>query len=372
MADIKYWLWFVMAIGHKRATASKLLEKVNGDPGRLYNFKESQLKELCLLGHEDIKKLCNKDMYKVERELRFAQMYGVKIISQHSPEYPIGFFDYHDPPFVLYIRGEHFQPENELSIAIVGTRECSQHGFNTAKRLACELAECGITIVSGMAKGIDAAAHRGALEANGKTLAVLGCGVNIVYPKENEQLMGRIMNNGSVISEFPFETTPLAGNFPLRNRIISGLSLGVVIVEAKERSGALITADMALEQGKEVFAVPGNVGNPLSGGTNLLIKNGAKLITDVYDILEEYQNQYEHIFSKKPSQADSAKKDKVNDELSQEQQLVLTALKDGQKHIEVLCRICNLDMGKINGILTMLEIQGHIIALPGKIYSYNR
>ncbi|MCU0651544.1 MAG: DNA-processing protein DprA [Candidatus Omnitrophica bacterium] len=222
------------------------------------------------------------------RELESAQKLGLKIIILGDADYPEILKNIPSPPIVLYVKGK-LEKEDNLAIGIVGSRRASYYGLSSAEKFAAELAGCGLTIVSGMARGIDTAAHRGALKMKGRTLAVIGSGFKHIYPEENIALAEEITANGAVISEFSINTQPFKENFPRRNRLISGLSLGTLVVEAARNSGALITADFALEQGKEVFCLPGRIDSPGSFGTNELIKQGAKLVSTKDDILEELQ-----------------------------------------------------------------------------------
>ena len=222
----------------------------------------------------------------VGEEVALAQRAGVRIVTLEDADYPTLLREIPDPPLVLYVRGTLPDPAAP-AVAIVGSRHASRYGVEIAERLAYDLALRGLTVISGLARGIDGAAHRGALKAQGRTLAVLGNGLSRIYPPEHEPLAKQIVEQGAVISEYPMQMAPLAQNFPRRNRLISGLSLGVVIVEAAQRSGALITADMALEQGREVFAVPGPITRRTSQGTHHLLKQGARLVTSAEDILEE-------------------------------------------------------------------------------------
>ena len=219
-------------------------------------------------------------------ELRLAQAAGCAVVAPGEPGFPGPLREIPDPPQVLYIKGS-WLAEDETAVAIVGSRHASLYGQEVAQQLAYELAVRGVTVVSGLARGIDAAAHRGALDAGGRTLAVLGHGLSMVYPPEHDALAGRIVESGALLSEYPMRAEPAPWNFPRRNRLISGLSLGVVVVEAAHRSGALITADAALAQGRDVFAVPGKIHALNSEGTHALLKQGARLVTSVQDILEE-------------------------------------------------------------------------------------
>ena len=220
--------------------------------------------------------------------MRLIEKYHVKIITQDDPAYPVNLKNIFDPPLVLFLRGE-ILPEDDLSIAIVGTRIATIYGMNMARKISSQLGQRGFAIISGGARGIDTAAHQAALVINARTIAVLGCGVDVVYPPENTRLFGQIIKNGALVSEFPMGTLPLGQNFPQRNRIISGLSVGVVVIEAPRKSGALITACSALEQGREVFCVPGQADSFTMKGSHQLLREGAKLVEDVDDIIEEIE-----------------------------------------------------------------------------------
>jgi len=222
----------------------------------------------------------------LDAELEKLARQNVKVLTWQDPAYPSRLFQIPDPPAVLYVRGQ-IAPEDEWAIAVVGTRRASAYGKMATQRLVTDLAINCLTIVSGLARGIDGEAHRAALEHSGRTIAVLGCGLDLIYPPEHRNLAREIVERGALVSEYPLGTRPEASNFPPRNRIISGLSLGVLVVEAGSKSGALITADYAADQGRDVFAVPGNLFVPNSTGTNRLIQDGAKLVTSSQDILEE-------------------------------------------------------------------------------------
>lgn len=223
----------------------------------------------------------------LDKELALIKKFDLNVLTTDNSDYPENLKHISDPPILLYVKGR-LNPQDKNSIAIVGSRLASFYGLSCAEKFAAELVDYGFTVTSGMARGIDTAAHRGALKKHGRTIAVIGSGFNRVYPPENKELCEEISRQGAVISEFPVDSAPLPCNFPRRNRVISGLSLGVVVVEAARNSGALITADFALEQGREVFALPGKVDSFTSFGTNELIKQGAKLVSCVDDIIEEF------------------------------------------------------------------------------------
>jgi DNA processing protein len=258
-----------------------------GSACAIIRAKEEELRQVKGIGKETARRIRTlRDGKTVSREIQKAEELGVRIATWNDPSYPAALLNMAYPPPALYILGEAL-PSDAFSIAIVGSRKPSYYGRRVAGLLSKHAVEEGLAVVSGMARGIDSAAHEGALAGGGRTIAVLGSGIDVIYPPENRNLAKRIADNGAVVSEFSFGSCPFPQNFPRRNRVISGLALGVVIVQAGETSGALITADFALEQGKEVFAVPGEIGNPLSRGTHNLIRQGARLVEGIDDVLEE-------------------------------------------------------------------------------------
>ena len=264
----------------------RLLERF-GDAASVFAASEAELLEVSGIGPKIAKKILTaRHDVQLEAMLALAAEHNVGVLLMTSPEYPRLLKEIHDPPGALFTRGA-LQPTDQLAIGIVGTRRASRYGMQQAERLAAGLARAGFTVISGMARGVDTAAHEGALSAGGRTIAVLASGVLNPFPPENAKLCEKIAASGSVVSEAAPTMPPLAGMFPQRNRIISGMSLGVIVIEASDRSGALITARHAMEQGREVFAVPGPIDSPLSAGPNRLIRDGAKLVTCVDDVLEE-------------------------------------------------------------------------------------
>jgi len=298
-----------------------------------------------------------------EREIELAEKLGVRMISIENPSYPEGLRYVHDPPILLYVKGE-WKKDDLLAFAIVGSRRCSYYGRSQAERLARGLAVRGITVVSGLAAGIDSAAHRACLKAGGRTIAVLGSGLGRIYPKHNIPLAEEVWEQGAVMSEFPMLAAPEATNFPRRNRLISGLSLGVIIVEAGGRSGALITANWALEQGKEVFAVPGEAGSHLSRGTNRLIRAGAKLVEDVEDVLEEFPD----IRQKLSGEIETATGEKPSVRITGDEQKVWQALGRKPVNIEDVITASGIAPQNVNSALMMLEIKGLVRQLAGKMF----
>lgn len=281
---------------------------------------------------------------------------GIEYITIEDTHYPSLLKQIHDPPFILFYKG--ILKEHTLNIAIVGSRNCSNYGKEVTKYLSVKLAQKGVNVISGMARGIDAHAHLGALSIGGYTTAVLGSGLDVIYPPENKGMFNKIIQNGLVISEYPPGVGPEAVNFPARNRIISGLSQGVIVVEAAAKSGSLITVDFALEQGRDVFAVPGNITSKNSKGTNNLIKQGAKIITDVDSILEEYAGCWSM------NGESSLHNHKIA--LSKKEELILSLINDNPVEIEFLCVKTCLKPDELNSLLTLLEIKGLINQVCGK------
>lgn len=287
---------------------------------------------------------------------------GVGVLTYSDAAYPPELKCIYSPPPVLYYRGNLTSLEH-LKIAVVGTRRPTPYGLKVAQALTQGLAEAGIAVVSGLARGIDAAAHRGALKGRGPTIAVLGCGVDVVYPRENAGLFQEIVREGLILSELPPGTPPDKRHFPARNRIISGLARGTVVVEAGEESGALITADFALEQGRDVFAVPGPITSAQSKGTNNLIKQGAKMVTELQDILEEYiPEKPESTFWRSEVEAAASAR------LSPAEETVLAAVPAAPVALDELVAATGLSAREINVALTYLELQGLVQRLPGGLY----
>lgn len=288
-------------------------------------------------------------------EINRAEKLGAKIVTLDDQEYPYLLKNIYDPPPVIYIKGDLSALNNE-TVAIVGTRKATYYGKTMAINLARELASFKINVVSGLARGIDSYAHKGALEAGGPTTAVLGCGIDIIYPPENADLAAKICDNGCLITSFHLGTKPLPANFPARNRIISGLSLGTVVVEATEKSGSLITADFSLEQGREIFAVPGNIMSPYSRGPHKLLKMGAKLVENVEDIIEELNlNQR--------SAKNNDEKDKTQI-LSSDELNILNLIDYQPISIEQILIKSQKNTQELNTLLSILEVKG-LIALTG-------
>lgn len=285
---------------------------------------------------------------------------GVRAVTRLDEDYPAPLTGIYDPPPTLYVRGD-CPLECEKMLAVVGSRRCTRDGQRAARDFARGLAESDVCVVSGMARGIDSFAHRGALEGGGRTLAVLGCGVDVVYPPENEGLMNDILaNGGAVVSEFFPGTPPNAGNFPARNRIISGLSRGTLLVEGAKASGAMITVNLALEQGRDVFAIPGGIYSPLSDAPNRMILEGAIPVLSHWDILEHYR------WGQRPSES-SAKKGRPP-ELDADEEALVAPLREQAMSFDELAAATGFPAAKLNSHLTMLELRGIIEKVPGGLY----
>jgi len=287
-----------------------------------------------------------------------------RVITLHDQDYPLLLRNIYDPPFVIFYRGSLPQDE-DITVAMVGSRKATAYGRLMAESLSKGLAEKDVWVVSGMARGIDTWSHHGCLKAGGRTVAVLGSGIDVIYPRENRGLYEEIIASGAVVSEFPLGTPPLPQHFPARNRIISGLSLGVLVVEAAEKSGSLITVDFALEQGRDVFAIPGPVTSPLSRGTHKLIRQGAKLIEKAEDILEEYIEGYTE------GNRESPGKKKNSFDLftfTQEERDILELLLTSTVHFDDLVVQSGLNAPELAALLTQWEIKGLVKQIPGKYY----
>ena len=299
----------------------------------------------------------------VSRELSGIQKSGCRVITFLDEEYPPLLKETPDPPPYFYVKGQ--LGSCAQCIAMVGSRKATRYGISMARKLSADLAEVGFTVVSGMARGIDTAAHEGALSVHGETIAVLGSGLSIIYPQENRRLADQIGQSGAVISEFPLDEAPNAYNFPKRNRIIAGMSLGTVVVEAASRSGSLITARLSGEQGREVFAVPGNINSKTSTGAHNLLKQGAKLVETAQDIIEEFP----FLFLKSDMNRGNDHTVKPVQNLTEAETRVYELLEPYPVHIDELSRRLEMDAGRLSGILMALEIKGLVSQTPGKYFA---
>ncbi|MCO5191974.1 MAG: DNA-processing protein DprA [Anaerolineae bacterium] len=357
MSDAKYWLGFNLVSGIGPAKMQALLDRFD-DLEQAWNANVGALYALGIDKRTLENLVAAREALDLDAELARIERAGLRLLTWQSADYPRYLREVPMAPPVLYMRGELLSAD-EWAIAVVGTRRLTAYGRQVARELTLGLARSGITVISGLARGIDSLAHKTAIEAGGRTIAVLGSGLNQIYPPENRRLAEQIVaGHGALISEYALDTPPDARNFPPRNRIISGLSLGTIVVEAGERSGALITASFALEQNREVFAVPGPVTSKASKGTNRLIQEGAKLVTSIEDVLEELnltqatQQQAVQLFM--PESAEEA--------------LLLRHLVDEPTHVDELSRQSGLPTALVSSTLTLMEMKGMVQQVGGMKY----
>ncbi len=369
------WVALNMTPGIGPRAAAKLLERFGSAEG-VYTATRAELEKLRLLP-EAVDSIIARDKHSLaEAETVNIRKFGGEILILDDGVYPSLLREIYDPPLALYVKGAWAECLERPCVAIVGSRRSSTYGLNAATMLARDLAQRGVTIVSGFARGIDAAAHRGAMEGGGRTVAVLGTGIDQVYPRDHKKLADEILaTGGALVTQFPLATPPVSENFPYRNRIISGLSLGVVVVEAAENSGSLITARLAIEQNREVFAVPGNITSRNSFGTNYLIKGaGAKLVQQWQDIAAELPPQVAANLLPPPLAA--KKKESFTDQLAMmpqdltgyEQSIFKLLSADSPAHIDALLDRSRISISDLNAALLTLEIRDLVRALPGKCF----
>ena len=340
----------------------KLLE-VFQMPERILAARRDDLRKVDGVGREVVDQISNwETVVDLPAELRRINDFGARVITQFSPQYPKSLREIHSPPIVLYVWGE-IQDRDHHAIGIIGARRTTHYGTESAKKLAYQLAYSGLTVISGLARGIDTAAHQGALAAKGRTIAVIGSGLSKLYPPENKALAQRIGNgNGAVVSEFSMEIEPDRQTFPMRNRIISGWSHGILVVEAGANSGALITASQALEQGRSVYAVPGHINAPSAIGSNRLIQQGAKLVMDAHDILDDLQIL---VPEAKPAPGTAAR---PLPELNDQERRVYDAIEASETPIDQIASECDLPSSTVSSILLALELKRLVKQLPGKYF----
>lgn len=363
----KFLPWFVLkSVPGIGDLTFKILIDHFGSPEAVFGTSKKKLFEVDGISYNLAEKISvQKTPRQAEIELALVKKKKYGIVTLNDPDYPPLLLQIPDPPPFLYVFGSLAGSVN--SIAVVGSRNASNYGISNTKRLCSALATHNITIISGMARGIDTSAHIGAIEGGGKTIAVLGSGLERIYPRENRNLFFRIADNGAVVSEFPLFTEPMAYNFPRRNRIISGMALGTVVVEAAKRSGSLITARLAAEQNRDVFAVPGNISSNMSRGTHYLIKQGAKLVERAEDILEEFVNIIE---TEGPD--DNTVQDKsagIPLDLSSEEKSIFKALSPYPLHIDDLAGKVSMATGKLLSVLLQLELKEIVQQSSGNFFS---
>jgi DNA processing protein len=361
--DLLDLICLTMVPGVGPHTSRALLQRY-GDAARVLDASISSLREVTGVGPKLAEKISRaRREFEPEAELELCRRHGVRPVPLDDPGYPAPLRTIHDPPHLLYMRGT-YQPTDELAIALVGSRRCTPYGIRIAERLAGSLARVGLTVVSGLARGIDAAAHRGALKAGGRTLAVLANGLSEVYPPEHADLARDIAEAGAVVSEMAMGQGPLAGLFPQRNRLISGLSLGVVVVEAAPRSGSLSTAQHAIDQNREVFAIPGPVDSLASRGCHALIRDGARLVETVDDILDELGPLIHEV---RPSTSPDAPSIRHPAELTLTdlERSLLHSLDDHPKAVDELILLTSLPASQVMATLSILEMRRLIRRMPG-------
>ena len=428
MAQLPYWIWLTT---RKRLTLAgqQLALSYFGTPEEIYRARHSDNEQVQGLTDKEVAALGQKDLDGAKTILEMCSDQGIRVITSRDTAYPQRLLAIDVPPLVLYYRGK-FMPFDELPVVtVVGSRKASAYGLAVARRMGNQIGACGGVVVSGAAKGIDSQALEGALEAGGMVAAVLGNGLDIVYPRESEAVYQAVASRGCLISEYPPGTPPMARNFPQRNRIMSGLALGVLVVEAAKQSGSLITAGLALEQGRDVFAVPGNIGIASSAGSNQLLQEGAMLVTDGWDIMREYMPRYpEHIhelrgtpplelrqsaqprqepFLKVASPVEAPKQQKksrnplkfvkmaknpepngengIDNEpkrnyidlqeklsaLTADEKTIATALIPGEQQVDDIVAKTGLPVARVLACLTLLEVKGYVTQEPGKRFTLN-
>lgn len=372
---MKHWISLNMIPGVGPRVATKLIETF-GSPSAVFGATRRELESL-RLKPETVESIIRKEFHqRAEVELERVRNLGGDILILDDGNYPELLREIADPPIVLYVRGNWQKCLETPCVAIVGSRKCSTYGENAAEMLGRDLAANGMCVVSGFARGIDTAAHRGAIAVKGKTIAVLGTGLDSTYPRENSRLTPEIIDaGGAIVSQFPLGTPPLKDNFPYRNRIISGLSYGTVLVEATERSGSLITARLAMEQNREVLAVPGNITSRNSFGTNYLIKSGAKLVQQWQDVASELPQEIAATIlppklDDSPSALIKGKVDTVPADLNDVEKTVWKWLRpDDPIAMDELIEKSGLSFGELNSALLGLEIRDYLRVLPGRFYA---
>jgi DNA processing protein len=358
--EIKYWVGFSLIPGVGRVRLGQL-ESHFGNLESAWKASPAELRHAGLDAGTIESVTTSRPRISLDSEMEKLERYGVKVVTCHDADYPARLKEIYDYPPLFYIRGS-LAAQDEWCLAVVGTRRATVYGRQVTEEVVADLARSKITIVSGLAKGIDSIAHHAALEAGGRTLAVFASGLDIVYPSENVNLARRIMQQGAIISEYPLGTKPRAENFPRRNRIMSGLSLGVLVVEAGESSGAMITAHLAVEQNREVFAIPGSILAPTSQGTNQLIQEGAKLVRGYRDILEELN------LTAAAQQIEMKELMPATDTES----LLLKRLSAEPVHIDEICRTSGLPISTVSSTLAMMELKGLVKQVGAMNYALAR
>ena len=412
MSELKYWVWLSTRAGIRPQQVCELLRRFSS-PEDVYFARDGEYEKTIGRG---VPSLSDKNLSGARQIIDECRDKNIGIVTVGDAQYPARLRNIFDAPAVLYVKGHLPQIDDEAAVSIVGTRSCTPYGIKTAERISYEVTRAGGLVVTGLARGIDSAAARGALRAGGSVIGVLGCGIDIIYPPSNAAIFADVETVGAIISEYPPGTSPSRTTFPARNRIMSGISLGVVVIEAPERSGALITAGHALEQGRDVFAVPGNIDSASCVGSNALLKEGAIAVTSGWDIVEEYRHLFPHKLGRAPSlvpldgdqekklvdgemehvpQQKNAKKttytpqketkkpidnEKTEDyivlsvnasDLSPDEAAVVSAIGPESTHIDDIIESTGMSAGEVSAALTMLEIEGFVTQEAGKRFRSN-
>ena len=362
------WLALTLTPGIAARLSARLLREY-GSPEGVFRAPLTGI-EACNVPAPAAQAIFKKQLFwRAEKELDALRKVGGKLVNWKEPEYPQALLQIYDPPVMLYVQGDA-QVLNSPSLSIVGTRRPTVYGSQMAERMGRELAARGLTIVSGLARGIDAIAHQGATAVGGRAIGVLGTGIDVCYPKENKKLYEKVLERGAIVSEFPTGSHPAPENFPVRNRIIAGIPLGVIIVEGKQYSGSLITARLAMEFGREVFGVPGNVTQEVSFAPNLLIKQGAKLVTNAEDVIEELPTPVRAALVKAEAVESEQRNLLVADGLSTVQRKIYELLSaEESRHIDDIVDTSGLNSSEVLATLFDLEMKGIVRQLPGKQFS---
>lgn len=375
--DIIYWIWFAKRVFYKNKYGRELFEHFK-EPKTIYELSERELSELNIPDNTLVGRLLDKSLDEETEILNKCAVNGYNIIPYNHKHYPERLKHIPDYPYLLYHRGKHFNFTDSFAIAVVGTRKSSGYGDEIAYKLGRDLAYNGALVISGMALGIDGQAQQGAMSIDCPTVAVLGSGIDVIQPKSNKRLYEYMLANGAIYSEYPPGAPGIRSNFPQRNRLISGLSVGVVVVEAEERSGSLITAEYALNQGKDVFAVPNTILNPKGKGTNKLIKENAYIVTSVNDILDEYKGMFI-----KENEIRSFDEEKHNREFMADyfiknlenitplEKEILNSLKNEALTSDLIADKTELPIEKVVAAMTLLEIKGAVKTAPGNKFALN-
>lgn len=371
-----YWIYIVEALGYGNHKVKEILDYYK-NAKNFYEDRKNSWKYCSFLNCKNIESLKSKNINNAYKIIERCKELGYELLTIENPKYPQKLKNIVNPPGILYLKGKLPEVDNNLSIAIVGTRNSTSYGNKISFEMGYKLAKLGVIIVSGAALGIDGLSQKGALQANGKTIAVLGCGINHKYLMQNKNLRDNISKQGALISEYTPDHNSAPWTFPLRNRIISGLSDGTLVVEAGEISGSLITANLALEQNRDVFAVPGDIDRCVSYGTNKLIKICAKPVACVEDIVEEYYNRYPSLEkflnknkdNKSVIKKDSKVKEDLPEKLSNKAKLVFYNLTDNPIYIDELSCLSNMNTSEVLQAITELELYGFVKVHAGKRYS---